>query len=96
MLASLIEGLSAPTNRARIWRGRTQAGAQERTVREHQAILDALAAGEPDIAHAAMVSHVAGVESVAAHCAMIPASDIRSIESSLLPLWPLTRPERAI
>jgi GntR family transcriptional repressor for pyruvate dehydrogenase complex len=62
VLASLIEGLSGPTNRARIWRGRTQAGAQERTVREHQAILDALAAGEPDLAHAAMVSHVAGVE----------------------------------
>ena len=62
VLASLIEGLSGPTNRARIWRGRTQVGAQERTVREHQAILDALAAGEPDLAHAAMVSHVAGVE----------------------------------
>ena len=43
VLASLIEGLSGPTNRARVWRGRTQAGAQERTVREHQAILDALA-----------------------------------------------------
>ncbi|MDI1289378.1 MAG: FCD domain-containing protein [bacterium] len=63
VLASLIEGLSAPTNRARIWRGRTQAGAQERTVREHQAILDALASQEPDLAHAAMVAHVAGVES---------------------------------
>jgi GntR family transcriptional repressor for pyruvate dehydrogenase complex len=62
VLASLIEGLSGPTNRARVWRGRTQAGAQERTIREHQAILEALAAGEPDLAHAAMVSHVAGVE----------------------------------
>jgi GntR family transcriptional repressor for pyruvate dehydrogenase complex len=62
VLASLIEGLSAPTNRARIWRGRTEAGAQERTVREHQAILDALAAHAPDVAHAAMVGHVAGVE----------------------------------
>jgi DNA-binding FadR family transcriptional regulator len=62
VLASLIEGLSGPTNRARVWRGRIQAGAQERTVREHQAILDALAAGEADLAHAAMVSHVAGVE----------------------------------
>jgi GntR family transcriptional regulator, transcriptional repressor for pyruvate dehydrogenase complex len=62
VLASLIEGLSGPTNRARIWRGRTQPGAHERTVREHQAILDALGAGEPDLAHAAMVAHVAGVE----------------------------------
>ena len=63
VLASLIEGLSAPTNRARVWRGRTQSGAQERTAREHQAVLDAVAAGEPDLAHAAMVAHVAGVES---------------------------------
>ncbi len=62
VLASLIEGLSAPTNRARIWRGHTQVGAHERTVREHQAILDAIAAGEPELAHAAMVVHVAGVE----------------------------------
>jgi GntR family transcriptional regulator, transcriptional repressor for pyruvate dehydrogenase complex len=62
VLASLIEGLSGPTNRARVWRGRTEAGAQERTVREHRAILDALAAHAPDIAHAAMVAHVAGVE----------------------------------
>jgi DNA-binding FadR family transcriptional regulator len=62
VLASLIEGLSGPTNRARVWRGRTEVGAQERTVREHQAILDALAAHAPDVAHAAMVGHVAGVE----------------------------------
>ena len=62
VLASLIEGLAGPTNRARIWRGRTQPGAHERTIREHQAILDALVAGEPDLAHAAMVAHVAGVE----------------------------------
>jgi GntR family transcriptional repressor for pyruvate dehydrogenase complex len=62
VLASLIEGLSGPTNRARLWRGHTQVGAQERTMREHQAILDALATGEPDLASAAMVVHVAGVE----------------------------------
>ena len=62
VLGSLIEGLSGPTNRARIWRGRTQSGAQSRTVAEHQAILDALAAHEPDLASAAMVVHVAGVE----------------------------------
>lgn len=62
VLASLLEGLSAPTNRARIWRGRTQPGAYERTVREHQAIVDALASGEPGLAHAAMYMHVTGVE----------------------------------
>ncbi len=63
LLASLIESLSGPTNRARIWRGRTETGAQERTVREHQAILDALGSHEPGLAEAAMVVHVAGVES---------------------------------
>lgn len=62
VLASLIESLSGPTNRARIWRGRTQSGAHARTLYEHQAILDALASHEPDLAHAAMVAHVAGVE----------------------------------
>jgi GntR family transcriptional repressor for pyruvate dehydrogenase complex len=62
VLASLIEGLSGPTNRARVWRGRTQAGSSERTVNEHRAILEALAAHEPELAHAAMVNHVAGVE----------------------------------
>ena len=31
VLASLLEGLSAPTNRARIWRGLTETGAHERT-----------------------------------------------------------------
>ena len=62
VLGSLIEGLSGPTNRARIWRGRTQTGAQSRTVAEHQAVLDALVSHEPDLARAAMVVHVAGVE----------------------------------
>jgi DNA-binding FadR family transcriptional regulator len=62
VLASLIEGLSGPTNRARMWRGRTQIGAQEQTLREHQAILDAVRAGTPDLASALMTMHVAGVE----------------------------------
>ena len=62
VLASLIEGLSGPTNRARVWRGRIQAGPPQRTVNEHRAILARPAAHEPDLAHAAMVNHVAGVE----------------------------------
>lgn len=63
VLASLLEALSGPTNRARIWRGRTETGAGERTLREHRAILDAMASRLPDVARAAMVVHVAGVES---------------------------------
>jgi GntR family transcriptional regulator, transcriptional repressor for pyruvate dehydrogenase complex len=62
VLASLIESLSGPTNRARMWRGRTQAGARERTLAEHQQILDALLARDPGLASATMIGHVAGVE----------------------------------
>jgi len=62
VLASLLEGLSAPTRRARIWRGLTEAGAYPRTVREHTAIVDALDDGDGDVAQAAMLLHVSGVE----------------------------------
>jgi DNA-binding FadR family transcriptional regulator len=62
VLASLLEGLSAPTNRARIWRGLTETGAHERTLREHAAIVDALDDGFADVAHSAMLLHVSGVE----------------------------------
>jgi GntR family transcriptional repressor for pyruvate dehydrogenase complex len=41
VLCSLLESLSGPTFRARVWRGLTQAGATERTLAEHRAILDA-------------------------------------------------------
>jgi len=62
VLGSLLEGLSAPTNRARIWRGLTETGAHERTLREHTAIVDAIEHGNADVAEAAMLLHVSGVE----------------------------------
>src|SRR5690606_20309770 len=49
VLSSVIDGLSAPTHRARIWRGLTEQGAIERTLSEHQAIYEALAAHQPDV-----------------------------------------------
>ena len=61
-LASLIDSLSSHTVRARIWRGITQEGAVERTLQEHHAILDAIAAGDADLASALTVVHVSGVE----------------------------------
>jgi GntR family transcriptional regulator, transcriptional repressor for pyruvate dehydrogenase complex len=61
-LAGLLEGLSAPTNRARVLRGSTEPGALERTVAEHQTIVDALRSRESQVARAAMLMHVAGVE----------------------------------
>ncbi|MGW1007799.1 FadR/GntR family transcriptional regulator [Streptomyces sp. NPDC002520] len=62
VLCSLIEGLSGPTTRARIWRGVTEEGAVERTRQQHRAILDAIVARRPDVAHAWTTVHIAGVE----------------------------------
>ncbi|HEY3747784.1 MAG TPA: FadR/GntR family transcriptional regulator [Pseudonocardiaceae bacterium] len=62
VLCSLVEGLSGPTQRARIWRGLTQEAAVARTLAEHHAICDAIAAGQPDVARAWATVHVAGVE----------------------------------
>jgi GntR family transcriptional regulator, transcriptional repressor for pyruvate dehydrogenase complex len=61
-LASLIESLSAPTLRARVWRGLTQEGAAASTHEQHQAIQAALRAREPEVARAWATVHVAGVE----------------------------------
>ncbi|GAA2783796.1 FadR/GntR family transcriptional regulator [Kitasatospora paracochleata] len=62
VLCSLVEGLSGPTTRARIWRGITEEGAVQRTREQHRAIVDAIAARRPDLAHAWTTVHVAGVE----------------------------------
>jgi GntR family transcriptional repressor for pyruvate dehydrogenase complex len=61
-LASLIDSLSAPTLRARVWRGLTQDGAAARTHEQHRAIHAALAARRPEVARAWATIHVAGVE----------------------------------
>jgi GntR family transcriptional repressor for pyruvate dehydrogenase complex len=62
VLCSLIEGLSGPTQRARIWRGLTQQDAVARTLQEHRLIRDAIASRQPEIARAWATVHVAGVE----------------------------------
>ena len=62
VLCSLIDSLSGPTTRARIWRGLTQAGAVEKTREQHAAILDAIATRQPDLARSWATVHVAGVE----------------------------------
>jgi GntR family transcriptional regulator, transcriptional repressor for pyruvate dehydrogenase complex len=62
VLCSLIEGLSGPTQRARIWRGLTQQDAVARTLTEHRLIRDAIARRQPEIARAWATVHVAGVE----------------------------------
>jgi len=62
VLASLLESMSGPTTRARVWRGLTQTGATTQTLHEHRAILDALTAHEPEVARSWATVHIAGVE----------------------------------
>ncbi|AJE81003.1 MULTISPECIES: FadR/GntR family transcriptional regulator [Streptomyces] len=62
VLCSLLDGLSGPTTRARVWRGLTEEGAVARTVEQHRAICDAIASRRPDLAQAWATVHIAGVE----------------------------------
>jgi len=62
LLAELLDALAGPTVRARVWRGMTEAGAVERTLAEHRAIVDAVAARDPELARSLIVAHVRAVE----------------------------------
>jgi GntR family transcriptional regulator, transcriptional repressor for pyruvate dehydrogenase complex len=62
VLASLIESLSGPTQRARVWRGMTQEGALQRTLDEHRAIFNAISRRDPEMARSWATVHIAGVE----------------------------------
>jgi len=61
-LCSLVENLSGPTTRARIWRGLTQEGAVDKTREQHTAICDAIEARQPEVARSWATVHIAGVE----------------------------------
>lgn len=62
VLCSLLDGLSGPTTRARIWRGLTQEGAVGKTREQHTAICDAIEARQPEVARSWATVHIAGVE----------------------------------
>lgn len=62
VLCSLLDGLSGPTTRARVWRGLTQEDAVARTLREHRAILGALRDRDAEAARSWATVHVASVE----------------------------------
>ena len=62
MLASLLAGLSSRTLRVRVLRAMTSADALERTIDQHEGIYAALAAGDPNLAHAMAVQHVVTTE----------------------------------
>jgi GntR family transcriptional repressor for pyruvate dehydrogenase complex len=61
-LATLLEGISSRTVRARVWRGLVDDNASDRTIAEHQAIYAALAAKDSSLAQAATLMHVSTTE----------------------------------
>jgi GntR family transcriptional repressor for pyruvate dehydrogenase complex len=61
-LASMLHGVSSRTTRGRVWRGVVEAGATDRTISEHAAILAALRARDPQLAEAAALLHVSTTE----------------------------------
>jgi len=61
-LESLLENLSGPTIRARVWHAIKEQRAGDEARAEHERILAALEARDPELARAASAVHVAGVE----------------------------------
>jgi GntR family transcriptional regulator, transcriptional repressor for pyruvate dehydrogenase complex len=61
-LVSMLTGVSSRMTRGRAWRGIVEAGATERTISEHAAILSALQARDPQLAEAAALVHVSTTE----------------------------------
>lgn len=61
-LASMLDGLSAATVRARVWRALVEEKAVKRTIDEHWAIVRALENRDPVLAEASLVVHIGGVE----------------------------------
>ena len=61
-LSSLLEGISSRTVQARVWRGMVDDAVADRTIAEHQAIYDALAAGDAVLAQAAALMHISATE----------------------------------
>jgi GntR family transcriptional regulator, transcriptional repressor for pyruvate dehydrogenase complex len=61
-LATLLDGISSRTLRARLWRGLVDGRAADRTLAEHEAIYAAVAAGDAQLAQAAALVHVCTTE----------------------------------
>jgi GntR family transcriptional repressor for pyruvate dehydrogenase complex len=58
----MLNAVSSRTMRVRAWRGLIEEGAGARTVTQHEDILNALVARDPDRAEAAALVHVATTE----------------------------------
>jgi GntR family transcriptional regulator, transcriptional repressor for pyruvate dehydrogenase complex len=63
VLASLVDNMSVPTARARVWRGMTEPHAKDRTLAEHRAIYNAIIGRDADLARSWATVHIAGIES---------------------------------
>jgi GntR family transcriptional repressor for pyruvate dehydrogenase complex len=61
-LTSLLASLSSRTMRARMWRGREVDNALDVTRDEHRRIYEAIANGDPELARAAAMAHIASGE----------------------------------
>jgi GntR family transcriptional repressor for pyruvate dehydrogenase complex len=61
-LASLMDGIASRTVRARVWRGMVDGNVADATLYEHQAIYEALAAGDAALAQATALMHVTTTE----------------------------------
>jgi GntR family transcriptional repressor for pyruvate dehydrogenase complex len=61
-LASMLNGVSGQTMRARVWRGNLDASVVTRTLGQHEDILAALMSGDESLAEATAVTHVATTE----------------------------------
>src|SRR6478752_6137364 len=62
VLAALVVGLAGRASRTRLWRGLCDEGAEDRAFVEHEAILAAVAARDPDRARLRMATHLLGLE----------------------------------
>lgn len=67
VLATLVERITSQTVRARQWRAVTDENVFKRMQREHQAIYNALEAGDAELARAAATVHIADVEAWLRH-----------------------------
>ena len=61
VLASMVDTVSMPTERARIWRGLTDTDAVTTTIDEHVRIIEAIEAHDAELAAARTLVHISGV-----------------------------------
>jgi GntR family transcriptional regulator, transcriptional repressor for pyruvate dehydrogenase complex len=75
VLRALLRSLSTRTVRARLWHGIADRNALDRARAEHARIYEAIAAGDAELARAAMVLHIAANEAWL-HANLAPTSDV--------------------